>query len=162
MGYRLRNSRPSSDPIRAIILGYHQRNKSKSGGVIQRLGPRVTRTSRQFGTTIGSGRGLRAGRARRGQERLGKSSQGVGCPMRVFLAGLVCRGRRWRRRNGRCEVCSTAIAAGRGDVGGETRKVRHGEGKYISSPVETNAGWNSTQGRLELHRWAGKGPTMSS
>lgn len=32
----------------------------------------------------------------------------------------------------------------------------------VSSPVETNVGWNSTQGRLELHRWAGKGPTMSS
>lgn len=92
----------------------------------------MTRISRQFGTAIGSERGLRAGRARCGQERLGKSGQGAGCPMGVFLAGLMCRGRRWRGRDGRCEVRSAAIAAGRGDVGGETRKVRHGEGKQSS------------------------------
>ena len=60
--------------------------------------------------------------------------------MGVFLAGLLLkRGRWWWRRSRRravieiqIAIAGAAVAAGRGEVGGQTRKVRH-DGRWAFS-----------------------------
>ena len=100
----------------------------------------MTRPNRQVGTTSSATGSLWTWRTRRGEERVGEPSQGICCTMRVFLAGLLLkRGWRRRRRNWRGAVidieiviAGTAVAAGRGEVGGQTRKVRH-DGRWAFS-----------------------------